>query len=31
VNACEGETATQMKWLKSRLKESAPQALVVAE
>ena len=31
VKACEGETATQMKWLKSRLKETAPQALVVAE
>jgi hypothetical protein len=31
VTACEGETATQLKWLKSRLKEAAPQALVVAE
>jgi hypothetical protein len=30
VEASEGETATQLKWLKSRLKEAAPQALVVA-
>jgi hypothetical protein len=30
VQACEGETSTQLKWLKSRLKEAAPQALVVA-
>jgi hypothetical protein len=30
VQACEGETAIQLKWLKSRLKEAAPQALVVA-
>jgi hypothetical protein len=31
VKACEGETATQLKWLKTRMKEAAPQALVVAE
>ena len=30
VNACEGETATQMQWLKTRLKQAAPQALVVS-
>jgi hypothetical protein len=30
VQTAEGETATQLKWLKSRLKEAAPQALVVA-
>jgi hypothetical protein len=30
VQSCEGETAIQLKWLKSRLKEAAPQALVVA-
>jgi hypothetical protein len=30
VQSCEGETATQLKWLKSRLKETAPQALVVS-
>jgi hypothetical protein len=30
VQACEGETATQLQWLKSRMKEAAPQALVVA-
>jgi hypothetical protein len=28
---CEQETATQMKWLRSQMKEAAPQALVVAE
>jgi hypothetical protein len=31
VRACDGETATHRGWLKSRLKETAPQALVVAE
>jgi hypothetical protein len=31
VQACEGETAIQLKWLKTRMKEAAPQALVVAE
>ncbi len=30
VQDCEGETATQLKWLKTRMKEAAPQALVVA-
>jgi len=30
VRACEAETAMQMKWARSRIKEAAPQALVVA-
>jgi hypothetical protein len=30
VQACEGETASQLQWLASRMKEAAPQALVVA-
>jgi hypothetical protein len=30
VQSCEGETSTQLKWLKSRMKEAAPQVLVVA-
>jgi hypothetical protein len=30
VEACEGETATQLKWLRTRMKQAAPQALVVA-
>jgi hypothetical protein len=30
VKACEGETSTQLKWLKTRMKQAAPQALVVA-
>ncbi len=30
VGACEAETATQIKWARSRIKEAAPQALVVA-
>ena len=30
VQRCEGETATQLKWLRTRMKEAAPQALVVA-
>jgi hypothetical protein len=30
AKACEGETATQLKWLKTRMKQAAPQALVVA-
>lgn len=30
VRACEGETATQITWARSRMKEAAPQALVVA-
>ncbi|MFN2535460.1 MAG: hypothetical protein ABR528_09425 [Pseudonocardiaceae bacterium] len=31
VNQCEGETAIQLKWLRTRMKQAAPQALVVAE
>jgi hypothetical protein len=30
VQACEGETASQLQWIKSRMKEAAPQALLVA-
>ncbi|HEX8803232.1 MAG TPA: hypothetical protein VF743_03530 [Acidimicrobiales bacterium] len=30
VERCEGETATQQSWLRTRLKQAAPQALVVA-
>ncbi len=30
VTACEGETAIQMQWLRTRMKQAAPQALVVA-
>jgi hypothetical protein len=30
VNSCEGETAIQMQWLKTRMKQAAPQALVVS-
>jgi hypothetical protein len=30
VRGCEGETAIQMKWLRTRMKQAAPQALVVA-
>jgi hypothetical protein len=30
VNACEGETSTQIKWLKTRMKQAAPQALIAA-
>jgi hypothetical protein len=30
VGRCEVETAIQLKWLKSRMKEAAPQTLVVA-
>jgi hypothetical protein len=30
VQACEGETATQLRWLLTRMKQAAPQALVVA-
>jgi hypothetical protein len=29
VDRCEGETAIQMKWLRTRMKTAAPQALVV--
>ena len=30
VQDCEGETAIQLKWLRTRMKQAAPQALVVA-
>jgi hypothetical protein len=30
VNGCESETAVQLKWLKTRMKQAAPQTLVVA-
>ncbi|MBD0353811.1 MAG: hypothetical protein ICV58_01370 [Rubrobacteraceae bacterium] len=30
VETCEGETATQIKWLKTRMKQAAPQVLLVA-
>jgi hypothetical protein len=30
VQVCEQETATQLKWLRTRMKRAAPQALVVA-
>jgi hypothetical protein len=30
VNSCEGQTATQIKWLETRMKQAAPQALLVA-
>jgi hypothetical protein len=29
VNAFENQTATQIKWLKTRMKQAAPQALLV--
>jgi hypothetical protein len=31
VTRCEGETAIQLKWLRTRMKQAAPQALVVSE
>ena len=31
VNECESETAIQLKWLKTRMKQAAPQALVVTD
>jgi hypothetical protein len=31
VRRCEGETAIQRKWLLGRMKQAAPQALVVAD
>ncbi|MFC0507782.1 hypothetical protein [Micromonospora costi] len=31
VKRCEGETSIQLKWLRTRMKQAAPQALVVAE
>jgi hypothetical protein len=30
VQRCEGETSIQVKWLRTRMKQAAPQALVVA-
>jgi hypothetical protein len=30
VDSCEGQTATQIKWLRTRMKQAAPQALLVA-
>ena len=30
VDACDHQTATQLQWIKTRMKEAAPQALVVA-
>lgn len=30
VGSCEVQTATQIKWLKTRMKQAAPQALLVA-
>jgi hypothetical protein len=30
VKTCEGETSTQLKYLKTRMKQAAPQALIVA-
>ena len=30
VEACEGQTATQIRWLKTRMKQAAPQALLVS-
>lgn len=31
VKSCEQETAIQLKWLRTRMKQAAPQALVVAD
>lgn len=31
VRECEGETATQMDWLRTEMKQAAPQTLVVAD
>ncbi|MBA2693525.1 MAG: hypothetical protein H0U65_13715 [Rubrobacter sp.] len=31
VDACEPETGIQIKWLKTRMKQAAPQALIVAD
>jgi hypothetical protein len=31
VEGCEGEVAAQLKWLRTRMKQAAPQALVVAD
>ncbi|OMH28286.1 hypothetical protein BKD30_01855 [Tersicoccus phoenicis] len=31
VSRCDGETGTQLAWLSTRMKQAAPQALIVAE
>jgi hypothetical protein len=31
VERCQGEVAIQLKWLRTRMKQAAPQALVVAD
>jgi hypothetical protein len=31
VQRCDGEVATQLKWLRTRMKQAAPQALLVAD
>jgi hypothetical protein len=31
VERCRGEVAAQLKWLRTRMKQAAPQALVVAD
>jgi hypothetical protein len=30
VESCEGQTTTQVKWLKTKMKQAAPQTLIVA-
>jgi hypothetical protein len=30
VNSCENEMANQLKWIRTRMKVAAPQALIVA-
>ncbi len=31
VNECDGQTSTQLKWLQTRMKQAAPQALITAK
>jgi hypothetical protein len=31
VTDCDGQTATQLRWLQTRMKQAAPQALIVAD
>jgi hypothetical protein len=31
VSGCEGETAIQLRWLQTRMKQAAPQALIAAD
>jgi hypothetical protein len=31
VTNCDGQTKTQLKWLQTRMKQAAPQALIIAE